>query len=91
VGLLYTFEEFVIAVYCLVDDVFKSLRSGQVIRARGFAPGLSDAEVIAMEIIAEYQGIDTDKGIWQYFKHHWRAWFPDLPGWSSFVRHSANL
>jgi hypothetical protein len=88
---MYTFDEFIIAVYCLVDDVFKSLTSSQAIRARGFAPGLSDAEVIAMEIIAEYQGIDTDQAIWEYFHRHWRAWFPGLPGRSSFVRHSANL
>jgi hypothetical protein len=88
---MYTFEEFIIAVYCAVDDELKVLTSGQRLRGRGFAPGLSDAEVMAMEIIAEYQGIDADKAIWQYFRRHWRGWFPGLPVRSNFVRQSANL
>ena len=24
-----------------------------------------------MEIVGEFQGIDTDKGIWSYFRGHW--------------------
>lgn len=88
---MYTFEEFIITVYCEVDDALKVLTSGQRLRRRGFAPGLSDAEVIAMEIIAEYQGIDADKSIWQYFHRHWQTWFPQLPSRSNFVRQSANL
>ena len=88
---MYTFEEFIIAVYCEVEDALKVLTSGQPLRSRGFAPGLSDAEVIAMEIIAEYQGIDADKAIWRYFQRHWLTWFPQLPGRSNFVRQSANL
>jgi IS5 family transposase len=88
---MYTFEEFIIAVYCTVDDELKILTSGQVLRHRGFAPGLSDAEVIAMEIIAEYLGIDADKSIWQYFQRHWLVWFPGLPSRSNFVRQGANL
>jgi predicted nuclease of predicted toxin-antitoxin system len=50
-----------------------------------------DGEVIAMEIIAEYQGMDQDKTIWQYFRRHWQSWFPNLPSRSSFVRQSTNL
>jgi hypothetical protein len=88
---MYTFAEFIIAVYCVVDDALKVLTSHQSLRGRGFAPGLSDAEVIAMEIIAEYQGIDADKAIWQYFQRHWSDWFPQIPSRSNFVRQSANL
>ena len=29
-----------------------------------------------MEIVAEFLGIDTDKGAWEYFTQHWRDWFP---------------
>ena len=61
-------EDFIITVYCLVDDLNKKVLSGQKLRQRGFMPGLSDSEVITMEIIAEYQGIDTDKGAWEYFR-----------------------
>jgi len=30
---------------------------------KGFEPALSDSEVLTMEIVGEYQGIDTDTGI----------------------------
>ena len=67
------------------------MTQGQPIRARGFAPALSDAEVLTMEIVAEYQGMDADQAIWQYFRRHWLAWFPGLGSRSAFVRQAANL
>ena len=59
---------------------------GRPIRSKGFAPTLSDSEVLTMEIVAEYQGIDTDQAIWQYFRRHWLAWFPGLRSRCAFVR-----
>lgn len=88
---MYTIEEFIIAVFCCVDDGFKTLSTEHPLRKKGFAPGLSDSEVITMEIVAEYQGIDADKGIWQYFRRHWFPWFPGLKSRSAFVRQAANL
>lgn len=80
-----------IAVFCCVDDLLKEMTQGQPIRARGFAPALSDAEVLTMEIVAEYQGMDASLAIWQYFRRHWLAWFPGLGSRSAFVRQAANL
>ncbi len=54
---------FIIAVFCLVDDHLQ----GQSLRERGPQPKLSDAEVPTMEIIGEFLGIETDKGIYRYF------------------------
>ena len=71
-------EDFIISVYCLVDDELKNLIKKRPLRARGFAPKLSDAEVITMDIVGEFMGKDTDKGIWQYFRTHWQLWFPEL-------------
>ena len=89
---MYTIEEFIIAIYCAVDDELKILISKQApLRSRGFEPSLSDAEVLTLEIVAEYQGIDKDKAIWQYFHRHWHSLFPNLPSRSTFVRQSANL
>lgn len=88
---MYSIEEFIIAVYCCVDDRLKVLTEQEPIRGRGFEPGLSDAEVLTMEIVGEYQHYDSDKGIWSYFRRHWYSWFPNLPSRSSFVRQAANL
>lgn len=88
---MFSIEEFIIAVFCCVDDLFQVVTEGKAIRRGGFAPALSDAEVLTMEIVGEYQGIATDKGIWQYFRHHWLGWFPKLSSRTSFVRQAANL
>ena len=44
-----------------------------------------------MEIIAEFLGIDTDKGAWEYFCNHWRSWFPAIGSRANFAKHAANL
>jgi hypothetical protein len=88
---MYSIEEFIIAVYCCVDDHLKVLTDTAPIRGRGFEPGLSDAEVLTLEIVGEYQQYDSDKGIWSYFRRHWRSWFPKLSSRTSFVRQAANL
>ena len=84
-------EDFIIAVYCLVDDVMKELLKGKNLRQRGFHPALTDSEMIAMELVAEFQGIDTDKGTWEYFCNHWHSLFPGLGSRANFAKHAANL
>jgi hypothetical protein len=84
---MFSLEEFIIAVFCCVDDLLKEITQGRPIRSKGFAPFLTDSEVI----MAEYQGIDADQAIWQYFRRHWLAWFPAVGSRSAFVRQAANL
>lgn len=84
-------EDFIITVYCLVDELIKKVGSGQKLRRRGFNPALSDSEMITMEVVSEFLSIDTDKGAWAYFSTHWRALFPALGSRSNFAKHAANL
>jgi hypothetical protein len=84
-------EYFIIAVFCTIDELLKEITQTHQVRTKGFAPALSDSEVMTMEIVAEYQGIDTDVGIWQYFRNHWAKWFPGLKSRTTFVRQAANL
>lgn len=84
-------EDFIITVYCLVEDVLKKLLCDQKLRKRGFQPSLSDSEMISMEIIAEFLGIDTDKGAWEYFSRHWKNLFPRIGSRANFAKHAANL
>ena len=80
---------FIVAVFCLVDDRLK----GRRIRQRGPAPKLSDSEVLTIEIVGEFLGLDTDESIFRHFREHYGEWFPAL-GWihrTTFVRQAANL
>jgi hypothetical protein len=80
---------FIVAVFCLIDDRLK----GRRIRQRGPAPKLSDAEVLTMEIVGEFLGIDTDKAIFLFFRRHYGEWFPALDEIhrTTFARQAANL
>ncbi len=80
---------FIVAVFCLVDDRLK----GRRIRQRGPDPKLSDAEVLTMEIVGEFLGVDTDKGIHLFFRRHYAEWFPALREVhrTTFSRQAANL
>jgi putative transposase len=54
---------------------------------------LSDSEVLTIECVGEFWGIDTDKGLYDHFRRHWRDWFPALGRIhrTTFLRQAANL
>jgi len=81
---------FIVAVFCLVDDW---LKDQQRLRQRGPAPKLSDSEVLTIEIVGEFLGIDTEKDLHAYFRRHYAEWFPFLEEVhrTTFVRQAANL
>ena len=80
---------FIVTVFCLVDDQLK----GRRIRQRGPAPKLADSEVLTIEIVGEFLGLDTDKAIHSFFRRHYGEWFPTLGEVhrSTFARQAANL
>nr|MBA2617748.1 IS982 family transposase [Rubrobacter sp.] len=42
-------DTFIVAVYCLVDDLMEELLGGQRLRKRGPDPTLDDREVLTVE------------------------------------------
>ena len=86
---MFDLTTFMIAVFCLVDDWLADKR----LRQRGPQPTLSDSEVLTMEIIGEFLGIDTDKGLYLFFRRHYGSWFPALRQVhrTTFSRQAANL
>lgn len=84
-------EDFIITVFCIIDDELEKLLNGKKLRQRGRHTLLTDSEVITIEIVGEFLGQDCDKSIWEYFKSHWLHFFPRIPDRSNFVRQAANL
>jgi Transposase DDE domain len=84
-------EEFIITGFCWVETALADVTAGVKLRTRGFAPRLSDSEVITLEIVGEALGHDGDEAIWSYFRRHWAAWFPKLGNRSTFARQAAHL
>ena len=50
------------------------IRDTYPLRGGGFAPALTDQEVITMEICGEYFKCATDQDLYDYFRAHYRTW-----------------
>ena len=83
-------HEFIISIYLIIDEFYSNIVT-RPLRTRGFAPALSDVEIITMQIVGEFLELDSDKSIWMYFKHHWLEWFPKLGSYPNFCKQCANL
>ena len=87
-------DELIIATFCELDDAIKELLSHRPearLRERGPHPNLHDSEVLCMEIIGAYLGLEQDKALFDYFRRHYSHFFPALCGVhrTTFVRQAA--
>jgi hypothetical protein len=80
---------FLVHVFCLIDDWMQD----QTVRTRGPRPRLHDSEVLTMEVVGAFLGIDTDEGVFDHFRRHYADWFPALESVhrTTFTRQAANL
>jgi DDE family transposase len=89
-------ESFTIAVYCQIDTLLQEMAADPDwcrVRQRGPAPRLADSEVLTMEVVGEFLGMDQDVVIYRYFREAHAAWFPALRAVhrTTFARQAANL
>lgn len=82
---------FIVSVFTFVDDWFQT--ESPRLRQRGPQPTLWDSEVLTIEVVGAFLGLNTDQGIYTYFCRHWGHYFPNLGRVhrTTFVRQSANL
>ncbi|MDP8974331.1 MAG: transposase [Actinomycetota bacterium] len=83
-------SSFVVAVFCLINDRIAGLGRP---RARGPAPTLFDSEVLTIEVVGEFLGLDEDTELFGYFRRHYAHFFPNLRRvhGTTFSRQAANL
>ncbi len=80
---------FLICVYFLIYDWLNDRR----IRQRGPQPQLSDSEVLTIEVVGEFLGLETDMVMFTFFRRYYGDWFPVLRevDRTTFTRQAANL
>jgi hypothetical protein len=66
---------FIVTVFCIIDDWLKEQPK---LRQRGPQPTLHDSEVLTIEVVGAFLGIETDKGLYTYFRRHYGNWFPAM-------------
>ena len=88
-----TNNDFLLELYCLVDENLKYVMPPQGLRPHGPEPTLADAETLTIEIAGEYWSLDTDKAQFEFFRQYHRAEFPALAkiDRTTFARQAANL
>ncbi len=84
-------KDFIIIVYLLVCEHYRVVKARIRVRRGGFAPALTDEEVITIELCGEYFKLASDEDIFDYFQAHLQDWFPQLRDRTLFVRQAANL
>jgi hypothetical protein len=53
-------ETCIVATYCLIDEALATVLAGQRLRQRGPQPILADSEVLTIEVVGEFLGLDQD-------------------------------
>ncbi|MDQ3804539.1 MAG: IS982 family transposase [Acidobacteriota bacterium] len=86
-------DALIVTVFCLVDDALTAEFAGRRLRRRGPRPLLSDSEVLTMEVVGEFLGLDQEKALFSYFRRHYPHFFPALGHLhrTTFTRQAANL
>jgi hypothetical protein len=84
-------DHVIITVYCLVCEHYRPIAAHVPIRRGGFAPELTDEEVITIELCGEYFKLACDADIFAYFRSHYRHFFPRLRDRPRFARQAADV
>jgi len=86
-------DDLIIAWFCLIDDLVPLTTEKEHLRQSGPEPTLADSEVITMEVIGMYLGLNQDTKLFAYFQRHWGQFFPALAHLhrTTFVRQATNL
>ena len=75
-----TVTDYLLHVFYLIDSQIKALNLPPL-RRRGPQPRLSDSEVITIELAGEFLGLDTDQGIYRFFRRYHRGSSPPWRTW----------
>jgi Transposase DDE domain len=86
-------DSFIVTSFCLIDDALREATPERPVRSRGPAPALADSEVLTLEVVGEFLGLDQDVAIYRFFRRHYAAFFPALRRVhrTTFARQAANL
>ncbi|MCR2046210.1 IS982 family transposase [Acetatifactor muris] len=86
-SVLTTFEDFILTVYVIVDELYRRYAPPEVTQRRNVLDArLTDSEIITISLCAELAGIDSENAWYSFVKRNYRHLFPNLCSRSCFNR-----
>lgn len=84
-------DTFLTVVYCVCDEVYQREIAPKLGTRPGARPKLSDSEVLALAVLAQWHGHRCERCFLRYVRRHWLAYFPRLTSQSAFNRRVRHL
>ncbi len=85
--LIAAFEDFILLVYTIVDDLYRQVVPVSVSQRRNVHTAkMSDSEIITLSICGELTGTDSEKAWYSFVKRNYRHLFPRLCSHTRFNR-----
>lgn len=84
-------DTFLATVYCTVDELYVERFGPHKPVRPGVAPELSDSEVLALLVLAQWPPRRPERRFVRYVGRHWRAYFPRMLSQSAFNRRARDL
>lgn len=82
-----TFEDFILLVYTVIDDLYQQFVPVSVSQRRNVAAAkMSDSEIITLSICGELIGIDSENAWYSFVKHNYQHLFPGICSRTRFNR-----
>ena len=82
---------FLVIVYSVVDDLYRSKYAPAKPRRRGHKPELSDSEVLTLALLAQWQQSRSESAFVEYVTKHWQEYFPRMLTQGAFNRRARDL
>jgi DDE family transposase len=82
---------FLVTVYCVVDDLYRSEFAPLKPARPGKKPELSDSEVLTLMVLAQWFARRSESGFVRYARKHWPGYFPRMLSQSAFNRRGRDL
>ena len=83
-------DTFLVALYTIVDDLYREHCARHKPQRPGKHPELSDSEVLTLALCAQWFG-SSERAFIRHAMEHWRAYFPRLLSQSAYHRRSRDL
>ena len=85
--IIATFEDFILLVYTIIDDLYLQFVPTSVSQRRNVDTAkMSDSEIITLSICGELAGIDSENAWYSFVKRNYRHLFPRLCSRTRFNR-----